>query len=71
MASKDYPLVPEQYREKPVFPNIAIPRHTKQNGVKHVMNNVEILWLYKHAGRGAGLYYRKGDHVISHGSLGA
>ena len=30
------------------------------------MSNVEIFWMYKHAWRGAGLYYRKGDHVVTH-----
>ena len=28
------------------------------------MSNVELMWIYKHAWRGAGLYYRRGDHVV-------
>ena len=29
------------------------------------MYGVEAMWLYTHARRGAGLYYRKGDHQIA------
>ena len=29
------------------------------------MNNMELMWIYRHAWRGAGLYYRKGDHVVT------
>ena len=52
-----------------MFPSIATPRYTKQSGPKHVLNNVEAMWLYKHAWRGAGLYYRKGDHLTYHESV--
>ena len=67
VACNDDPLVPEEFREKPVFPNIVIPRYqpTKQAGAKAAMNNMELMWIYRHAWRGAGLYYRKGDHVVT------
>ena len=29
------------------------------------MNNMELMWIYRHAWRGSGLYYRKGDHVVT------
>ena len=28
------------------------------------MYAIEALWMYKHAWRGAGLYYRSGDHLV-------
>ena len=67
MACKDDPVVPLEFRERPVFPNISIPRYqpTKQKGPKAAMNNMELMWIYRHAWRGAGLYYRKGDHVVT------
>ena len=67
VACKDDPLVPEDFRERPVFPNIVIPRYqpTRQDGAKAAMNNMELVWIYRHAWRGAGLYYRKGDHVVT------
>ena len=34
------------------------------------MNNMELMWIYRHAWRGAGLYYRKGDHVFTQESQG-
>ena len=34
------------------------------------MNNMELMWIYRHAWRGAGLYYRKGDHVVTQESQG-
>ena len=47
-----------------MFPNIATPRYTSQQGAKHIMSTIEAMWLYKHAWRGAGLYYCKGDHLL-------
>ena len=72
VACNDDPLVPEEFREKPVFPNIVIPRYqpNRQAGAKAAMNNMELLWIYRHAWRGAGLYYRKGDHVVTQESQG-
>ena len=32
------------------------------------MNIMELMWIYRHAWRGAGLYYRKGDHVVTQDS---
>ena len=54
------------------FPNIVIPRYqpNRQAGPKAAMNNMELLWIYRHAWRGAGLYYRKGDHVVTQESQG-
>ena len=67
VACKDDPLVPPDFRERPVFPNISIARYqpSKQSGPKGAMNNMELMWIYRHAWRGAGLYYRKGDHVVT------
>ena len=62
IASEIGDLVPDQLKGKAVLPNIAFPRLTKQQAPKHVMYSVEAMWLYKHAWRGAGLYYRKEDH---------
>ena len=72
VACNDDPLVPEEFRERPVFPNIVIPRYqpNKQGGPKAAMNNMELMWIYRHAWRGAGLYYRKGDHVVTQESQG-
>ena len=43
VACNDDPLVPEEFRERPVFPNIVIPRYqpNKQAGAKAAMNNME------------------------------
>ena len=72
VACNDDPLVPEEFRERPVFPNIVIPRYqpNRQAGAKAAMNNMELMWIYRHAWRGAGLYYRKGDHVVTQESQG-
>ena len=72
VACGDDPLVPQSFRERPVFPNISIPRYqpNKQTGAKAAMNNMELMWTYRHAWRGAGLYYRKGDHVVTQESQG-
>ena len=72
VACKDDSLVPEEFRERPVFPNIVIPRYqpNRQAGPKAAMNNMELMWIYRHAWRGAGLYYRKGDHVVTQESQG-
>ena len=71
IASNLDEVVPEAYRGRSVCPNIAVPRVTEPTGKdedkiqpRHVMYGIEALWLYKHAWRGAGLYYRKGDHQV-------
>ena len=48
VACKDDPLVPPDFRERPVFPNISIPEYqpTKQSGAKAAMNNMELMWIY-------------------------
>ena len=71
VACKEDPLVPEEFKERPVFPNFSIPRYQpKATRVKAVMSNIELKWIYKHAWRGAGLYYRRGDHVVTQDSHG-
>ena len=71
IASKDDDAVPEERKEQSVCPNIATPRITEPTGKeeeklqpRQAMYTIEALWLYKHAWRGAGLYYRKGDHQV-------
>ena len=71
IASKLDDAVPKERRGRSVCPNIATPRVTEPTGKdedklqpRQVMYGIEALWLYKHAWRGAGLYYRKGDHQV-------
>ena len=71
IASRMDEVVPEERRGRSVCPNIATPRITESSGKeddkiqpKHVMYGIEAFWLYKHAWRGAGLYYRSGDHQV-------
>ena len=54
-----------------VCPNTASPKIVEPSGKeddknlpKHVMYGIEAFWIYKHAWRGAGLYYRSGDHQV-------
>ena len=71
IASRMDEVVPEERRGRSVCPNIATPRVTEPLGKdedkiqpRHVMYGIEAFWLYKHAWRGAGLYYRSGDHQV-------
>ena len=71
IASRMDEAVPKERRGRSVCPNIATPRTTEQTGKdedklqpRHVMYGIEAFWLYKHAWRGAGLYYRSGDHQV-------
>ena len=71
IASKWDDAVPNERKQRSVCPNIATPRITEPTGKedeklqpRQVMYTIEALWLYKHAWRGAGLYYRKGDHQV-------
>ena len=70
-ASKLDETIPEAFRGRSVCPNIATPKITESSGKedekiqpKHVMYGIEAFWMYKHAWRGAGLYYRSGDHQV-------
>ena len=60
-------MVPEQFKKWQVIANIALPRlsQQKEKTPKHRTFNIEAMWLYKHAWRGAG-HYRKGDHQTDH-----
>ena len=65
VASMGDESIPECFRGRSVCPNIAAPRTIETSvAPKHVMYGIEALWMYKHAWRGAGLYYRKGDHQV-------
>ena len=65
VASMGDESIPVCFRGRSVCPNIAAPRTIETSvAPKHVMYGIEALWMYKHAWRGAGLYYRKGDHQV-------
>ena len=64
VARDDDPFVPDNQKGKQVFPNCCHPRAV-DNGKptpSNVQYTTEAYWVYKHAWRGAGAYYRKGDH---------
>ena len=65
-ASEDNDSVPDQVNGVQVIANIALPRlsEEKEKTPKHITCNIAALCLYKHAWRGAGLYYGKGDRQI-------
>ena len=62
--------IPEYFRGRSVCPNIASPKIVEPSKdeekiqPKHVMYAIEAVWMFKHAWRGAGLYYRSGDHQV-------
>ena len=60
----DGPTIPEDHKGLQVVPNTFYPKASK-NTLKpsDLMMGLETYWVYKHAWRGAGFYYRKGDHV--------
>ena len=65
VARSDDGVVPESQRDKQVFPNCCHPR-VREHGTPSPSNvhyTAEAIWVYKHAWRGAGAYYRKGDHL--------
>ena len=65
VARSDDPLVPSSQHGKQVFPNCCHPR-VREHGTASPSNvhyTAEAIWVYKHAWRGAGAYYRKGDHL--------
>ena len=65
VARDDDPMVPNAQKGRQVFPNCCHPR-VADNG-KPTPSNVqyatEAYWVYKHAWRGVGAYYQKGDHI--------
>ena len=65
MARDDDPIVPTTQQGKQVFPNCCHPRVDKSG--KPTPSNVqytsEAYWVFKHAWRGVGAYYQKGDHI--------
>ena len=65
VARGDDPVVPAIQRGRQVFPNCCHPRVSDK--MKPTPSNVqyttEAYWVYKHAWRGVGAYYQKGDHV--------
>ena len=64
VTRSDDETVPETHRGLQVVPNTFHPKASK-NTLKtpDLMIGLETYWAYKHAWRGAGYYYRKGDHV--------
>ena len=65
VARSDDPSVPNSQHNKQVFPNCCHPR-VREHGTPSPSNvhyTAEAIWVYKHAWRGAGAYYRKGDHL--------
>ena len=65
VARSDDPSVPTSQHNKQVFPNCCHPR-VREHGTPSPSNvhyTAEAIWVYKHAWRGAGAYYRKGDHL--------
>ena len=56
--------VPADRRGLQVVPNTTYPKAPKGTlKPSDIMIGLETYWAYKHAWRGAGYYYRKGDHV--------
>ena len=65
VARDDDPMVPNTQKGKQVFPNCCHPRvseHGKPTP-SNVQYTTEAYWVFKHAWRGVGAYYQKGDHV--------
>ena len=64
VTRKDDETIPETHRGLQVVPNTFYPRASKNTlRPSELMIGLENHWAYKHAWRGAGYYYRKGDHV--------
>ena len=65
VARSDDPMVPNSQHNKHVFPNCCHPR-VREHGTPSPSNvhyTAKAIWVYKHAWRGVGAYYRKGDHL--------
>ena len=64
MTRSDDETVPVEHRALQVVPNTFYPKASKSTlKPSDLMIGLETYWAYKHAWRGAGYYYRKGDHV--------
>ena len=65
VARDDDPVVPAAQKGRQVFPNCCHPRvaDNKKGTPSNVHYTTEAYWVYKHAWRGVGAYYQKGDHV--------
>ena len=65
VARDDDSLVPDNQKGKQVFPNCCHPRiaRSKKPSPSNVQYANEAYWVFKHAWRGVGAYYQKGDHI--------
>ena len=64
VTRSDDETVPIEHRGLQVVPNTFYPKASKGTlKPSDLMIGLETYWAYKHAWRGAGYYYRKGDHV--------
>ena len=60
----DDDTVPSDHKGLQLVPNTFYPKASKSTlKPSDLMIGFETYWAYKHAWRGAGYYYRKGDHV--------
>ena len=63
VTRSDDEVVPSEHRGVQVMPNTFYPRVVKGTlKPSDIMIGLETYWAFKHAWRGAGYYYRKGDH---------
>ena len=63
VTRSDDETVPIEHRGVQVMPNTFYPRVVKGTlKPSDIMIGLETYWAFKHAWRGAGYYYRKGDH---------
>ena len=65
VARDDDPVVPGVQKGKQVFPNCCHPRVSDKEKPtpSNVQYTTEAYWIFKHAWRGVGAYYQKGDHI--------
>ena len=64
VTRKDDETIPETHRGLQVVPNTFYPKASKNTlRPSDLMIGLETYWAYKHAWRGAGYLYRKGDHL--------
>ena len=65
VARDDDPIVPTAQKGKQVFPNCCHPRvpDNRKPTPFNVHYATEAYWIFKHAWRGVGAYYQKGDHI--------
>ena len=63
VTRSDDETVPTEHRGMQVVPNTFYARVSKGSlKPSDIMIGLETYWAFKHAWRGAGYYYRKGDH---------